>query len=133
MEKMEKLCLDTNVLVNLLRNKQEEVMFIKESESIYDLSISSITLYELYYGALKSNNSDKNMNKVKEITEDLEILDFTSDCAEAAAIIQSNLEKSGNSIEIRDLFIASVALKNDCKLKTGNKKHFDKIPNLTLV
>lgn len=130
---MEKICLDTNILVNLLRNKKEEVDFIKDNESNCEFSTTSITVYELFYGALKSAKPEKNVKEVKELINDLEILEFTNSCAEKAAFIQTALEKAGNSTEIRDLFIASIAMINNTSLKTHNKKHFSNIESLKIL
>ena len=51
----DKICLDTDFLVNFLRNKKEEADFIKENEISKNLATTYINLFELYYGAYKSS------------------------------------------------------------------------------
>ena len=53
--------------------------------------------------------------------------------AEKVSDIKKELKSKGNIIEIRDIFIASTAINNNCILATFNKKHFSKINELKLL
>ena len=59
-----KICLDTDFLVNFLRNKKDKVDFIINNENQVVFTTTFITLFELFYGAHKSNR-EENVNKVK--------------------------------------------------------------------
>ncbi|MBI5389090.1 type II toxin-antitoxin system VapC family toxin [Candidatus Woesearchaeota archaeon] len=59
-----KICLDTDILVNFLRDRPQEVVFIENHEEDFSLYTTEINIFELYYGAYKSNNPDE---KIKEI------------------------------------------------------------------
>ena len=129
----DKICLDTDFLVNFLRNKNEEAEFIKTSEASKELVTTCITLFELYYGAYKSKEAENNLNAISSLANRIEILDFSSESAKKAGEILSKLEKQGKPIEFRDIFIGAIALSNNCSIKTYNIKHFSRIEGLSLI
>ena len=55
-----KICIDTDILVDFLRNEEKAVEFIKEHEERNELATTHINLFELYYGAYKSNKKTEN-------------------------------------------------------------------------
>lgn len=129
---MEAICLDTDFLVNFLRNKSEEVEFIREHESNSRLAISLISLFELYYGAYKSR-VPHNVQQVEELQKRLTLLHLSPEAAKKAGDILAALERKGTAIEFRDLFIGVIAQTEGFSIKTYNKKHFLRIPGLTVV
>ena len=48
------ICLDTDFLVDLLRNKSEAVQWVKEHEDEDILATTIVNVYEIYSGAYKS-------------------------------------------------------------------------------
>ena len=60
-------------------------------------------------------------------------MDFSEICARKASEISKDQKKAGKTMEIRDLFIASTAIANNCALATLNKKHFQNIKELKLL
>ena len=127
----DKLCLDTDFLVNFLRNKKEEVDFIVENESKSVLATTFINLFELYYGAYKSRRVE-NVIKLEEITHRLTLLNLSREAVKRAGTLLVVLEQQGNTIDFRDLLIGSIAQTEGFCLKTNNKKHFQKIPELII-
>jgi len=67
------------------------------------------------------------------LTEDLISLPLTSIVADQAATIYQLLKSKNQLIEMRDIFIAAMALVEDLPILTRNAKHFDRIPRLDLV
>ena len=133
MEKLEnKICLDTDFLINFLRNNEEEVNFIKDNED-KSLATTYINLFELYYGAHKSEFKKQNVNGVSLLVERLEILNFSIEVVNKAGEILAELEKKGNLIDFRDILVGTVSLMNDYSLKTNNVKHFEKISGLKII
>ena len=63
----DKICLDTDVLVNFLRGKENEKEYIKRRESSVVLATTFLNLFELYWGAYKSKRA-QNIVKVEEYT-----------------------------------------------------------------
>lgn len=128
----DKICLDTDFLVNLLRNKKEESEFAHAHEGLVFFATTVITIFELYHGAYKSGVW-KNIEKVHELQEKVRILPFTNRAAEKAGSTLADLEKKGTPIEFRDLFIGTIAEIEGFSMKTHNKKHFSRIPGLKIV
>lgn len=129
----DKICLDTDFLVNFLRNRKEEVEFIRENEVDKDLATTYINLFELYHGAYKSSEKQNNLQAILELTNRIEILNFSNDPVKKAGEILVKLEKEGKSIEFRDLFIGTIALVNNFAVKTKNIKHFNRIEGLIIL
>lgn len=133
MERLEtQICLDTDFLVNFLRNKREEVEFIEENETQTIFSTTSINLFELYYGAYKSGVVE-NLLKLEELQQRLRILPTSTEAMRKAGEILAILEKQGQLLDFRDLLIGTIALTEKISLKTLNKKHFTRIPNLNVL
>ncbi len=122
----DKLCLDTDFLVNFLRNKPEEVEFIAAQETRVVLATTYINLFELYYGAYKSRRQE-NITALEELQHRLVVLNLTKEAVRKAGQLLASLEKKGDMIEFRDLLIGCIAETEGFCLKTNNKKHFQKI------
>ena len=127
-----KICLDTDFIIDFLKNRQEAVNWIKDNEETSDLATTAITVFELYYGEYK-NKYKGNPEKLDLFIESLNILDITKITAKEAGKIAAQLEKEGELLEFRDILIAAATLLNQYALKTNNKKHFERIKRLTLV
>ena len=83
--------LDTNIIIYSLKGSQQ----IKEKleKHILDpLSISVITLMELYYGAYKSQKVESNLAKIKQLENSLEIIPVDLEVVEIFGMIKSKLE-----------------------------------------
>ncbi len=128
-----KICLDTSILVDFLRNKPDAVSWIKQSEETSSLATTTINLFELYYGAYKSLAREKNLKALDELKSRLIILNISEKIAQEASKQLAKLESEGNEIDFRDLFIGVTALSEGFAIKTVNQKHFSKIEGLTLT
>jgi len=127
----DKICLDTDFLVNFLRNKKEDVDFIVQKEQKVIFATTFINLFELYYGAYKSG-SLANVLRVEELQHRLNILNLSNEAVKKAGQVLATLEKKGELIDFRDLLIGCVAETESFCLKTYNRKHFQRIPELVL-
>ncbi|MBE9485519.1 MAG: type II toxin-antitoxin system VapC family toxin [Bacteroidetes bacterium] len=127
------LIVDTDILIDLLREKDYAVSLIKKLEDEVELAISSINAFELYRGAYKSQNQEKNLASVKGLLNSLYMLNTDEDSMEIAGKITARLERGGNMIDIRDLLIASIALVNGFGVLTNNVRHFNRVPHLRVV
>ena len=128
-----KICLDTDILINFLRNKKEEVDFIKENEVDKKLATTNVNLFELYFGAYKSDQRQQNLDAIKHLSSRIDILNFSDESVKKSGELLANLEKDGKTIEFRDLFIGTIALVNGYAIKTNNIKHFNRIEGLKLL
>ncbi len=127
-----KICLDTDFLVNLLREIPEEVEFAKRKEERSILATTYISLFELYYGAFKSAQTERNLKAVNALLNRMEILNLSIDAVIKAGKTLAELEKAGKSMDFRDLFIGCIAASNGYSIKTRNIRHFSMIPGLKI-
>jgi len=124
--------LDSTVLINLLRGREEEKKLVEMLEERCVLSTTTINAFELYYGAYKSGIK-KRISDVKALLSTILVIGFSERAAEKAGEIISELEKKGKPIDVRDLFIGSIASTEGFTLITHNKKHFKNIPKLDVA
>jgi predicted nucleic acid-binding protein len=97
------------------------------------ISISVITLMELYYGARKSRNVAINLAKIKVLEQSIETLSIGLESTEIFGLLKGQLEIAGNRLDDFDLIIASCATAHNLTLVTNNTKHFQRIDGLKLA
>ncbi|MCB1193421.1 MAG: type II toxin-antitoxin system VapC family toxin [Leptospiraceae bacterium] len=124
--------LDTNICIYIIKNKPSDVLDIFHSKSILDISISSITVAELRYGAEKSSFPEKNHSALDDFLSPFTIFPFDEVCSTYYGSLRKILENKGQVIGSMDLMIASCALKNNLILVTNNTKEFERIPELKI-
>jgi len=124
---MEKIVLDTDIAIDLLRGIQKNVDLIKRLEKDKILATTDITAFELYYGAYLSKKEKENVLAVKEFLKKLVLLSTDEESMEIAGLIMANLKEKGEFLDVRDVLIAAICLTNECKILTKNKKHFQRI------
>ena len=106
-----KTIIDTDVLIDLLRNKKEAVAFVSRlQDKNLLLSTTVINQFELHYGAHKSGNPEKNLQATKKLLNKLQILPLTPKSAQKAGHIFAELETKGQTIGLRDTLIGAIAL-----------------------
>jgi tRNA(fMet)-specific endonuclease VapC len=136
MGKMEtiKTIIDTDILIDLLRNKQEAVTLIARlEEKNFLLSTTVVNAFELHYGAHKSKQPEKNLQSTKKLLSRLVVLPLTPKSAQKAGHIYAELEKKGQSIGLRDTLIGAIALTREYSVATRNVEHFRKITDLKII
>jgi tRNA(fMet)-specific endonuclease VapC len=127
----DKICIDTDVLADFLRDKDYAVKWMDENKN-KNLATTSINIFELYYGAQKYHNPQAATTSVDKLREMLKSLNLTDNSAKRAGKILADLEKGGNMIDIKDILIGSIALEGEYMLKTNNKKDFGRMKELKL-
>ncbi|MEE4262213.1 MAG: PIN domain-containing protein [Desulfobacteraceae bacterium] len=124
--------LDINIISYWMRGDLKLINRIR-GFSPSDLSLSTITLAEIYYGIEKSPVKKKERRlKIDSIKSELEIFPFNEQAAVKYSIIRVELEKQGQPISERDTQIAAIALANKLCLVTHNTKEFIRIPKLRI-
>lgn len=130
---MEKIIIDSDVLIDLLKNIPATIEKIKELKEKNELGTTDVNAFELYLGAYKSKKHEKELADVKGLLNTLSLTSTNEDSMEMAAKILVDLEKGGRPIALRDLFIGAICLTNSFQLWTRNKKHFENIEGLKLL
>jgi len=124
------ILIDTSILIDFLRKQNKEKTFLwKLKERYKNLSISSVSVFELYAGA----NDHKKINDVKSLLQWLDIIEFDEEIAEMAGKIFIVLKKQNNIIDYRDLFIGATAVFYNFGIATLNIGHFENIPNIKIL
>ncbi|WP_462186259.1 MULTISPECIES: PIN domain-containing protein [unclassified Frankia] len=126
--------LDTNTVVALLRNKPAGVRErYREAEASEDyLALSSVVLFELWYGVAKSAQVPENTERLRILLSgDLDLLDFDDEDARTAGEVRAALEKAGTPIGAYDLLIAGQALRRGLTVVTANTSEFSRVTGLS--
>ncbi len=125
--------LDTNACIRYLNGRSESVRRHVESLHPKNIVLCSVVKAELFYGAMKSANPDRNVRTQKRFTGRFVSLPFDDNAAEIYGRVRSELEKSGRPIGPNDLMIAAIALNHDVTLVTHNTKEFDRVKRLKMT
>ena len=121
---------DTNIIVPFLNGDESIVSQFKELETI---QLPSITLGELYFGAYKSSNTDRNLAKIKEfIRLYCKVYYPTSVTAQVYGRLKQILGKQGTPIPENDIWIAALTKENELLLVTRDK-HFTNLQELDVI
>ena len=127
---MERYLLDTNVIVEMLRGNRKVIGQI-ERHGRQNCFISEITIAELYYGAIRSENS-KHLDDIEIIESLFQIVPLYPSFLDYAKI-RHHLTSTGLGIDTFDMLIGASAVQGNYVLITHNKKHFSRIPKLQLA
>ena len=122
---MEIVLLDTNILIEILKGNDKTISKIEALEA--KLSISSITVMELYYGALNKTE----LGKLEKFVSLFNIIELNENISKKATILVKRYAKS-HTLNIPDSLIASTALVLNAKLVTYNTKDFKYIDGIML-
>ena len=123
--------LDTNICIYTIKNHPAQLrdLFNQHSDQ---LSISSITLAELFFGAEKSSQTERNLKNIEGFSARLEVLPFSDTAALHYGQIRAELERTGTPIGPYDLMIAGHARSEGLVLVTNNTREFERVSGLRL-
>ena len=130
------ICLDTNVVIDLLKGPQSPVRTKCEAalEAGFPVAVSTVVLFELWYGAWKSSRQEGNAMKISELlASPIRVLDFQTEDADEAGKIRATLKRTGTPIGPYDVLIAAQARRRDALLVTANTREFARVPGLQLT
>lgn len=123
---MAKIVLDTNILIEILKNNTQTLRAVEALEG--ELCISAITVMELYFGARDKTE----LSKLKKFIEIFHLIDIDAAISHQAVLLIEKYAKS-HHLDIPDALIASSAIVNDTLLMTYNHKDFKYIDGLRLL
>ena len=128
---MLKYMLDTNIIIYIMKNRPAQVKkrFKQHKEQ---LSISSITLGELVFGAEHSQQQERNLSDIEAMIARLEVLPFDNKPVYHFGQIRAALYNIGKPIGPYDMMIAGHARSSGLILVTNNIREFERVPGLQL-
>ena len=127
-----KYMLDTNICIYLIKQKPAVVLERFRQTDISEISISSITLSELFYGVSKSSKPEQNLMALTQFAAPLEIMPFGGEAAQYYGDLRAHIEIQGTTIGSLDMLIAAHAISLSSILITNNEKEFNRVANLKI-
>jgi predicted nucleic acid-binding protein len=123
------ILVDTSILIDYYRKTDKaKSAWINLIDRGYEFAISVITKYELDSGATQSQISFWDT-----IIMTILVIPLDENCVNTAVQFNSSLKKKRKQIDIADLFIAATAVNFKLPLATLNKKHFERIDEITVI
>ena len=126
--------LDTNVCIAVLNESAPpvETRIVKELREEAQLFVSSVSVFELWYGVAKSSRRESNTQKLKAFLANwIRLLAFEEQDAHLAGELRAEIERSGKPVGQYDLLIAGQALRHNMTLVTANAREFGRIKGLS--
>ncbi|BAY24066.1 PIN domain protein [Calothrix sp. NIES-2100] len=111
--------------INSVRTKVSEIGWEQ-------ISICSITVAELYFGAYNSQRVVENLARAEDFIQNLPVVPLTTPALKKFGELKAELRRRGQPIAEFDLLIASVALTGNYILVTNNTRHYSRIIGLQL-
>jgi tRNA(fMet)-specific endonuclease VapC len=125
--------LDTDMCIYLL-NGDERIKGKVAQVGVEAISVSILTVGELYFGAYNSARLEANMERIHKFLSypGPIVLAIDDDAAEYFGKFKAALRREGKPIGDVDLLIAGVAASRGLKVVTNNTEHFERIADISL-
>lgn len=124
--------LDTNVCIRLLNNSSQSVTTRLTTHQPNDIYLCAVVQVELYYGAYRSNQAQRNLILLERFFRQFVVLPLDTQAAKVAGRIRCELAASGIPVGPNDLLIAAIALVNNLVLVTHNTREFSRVQGLVI-
>jgi tRNA(fMet)-specific endonuclease VapC len=121
--------LDTNICIYVIKTYPETVRE-KFNTLAEQLSISSVTLGELHYGAEKSQRRAQNLGAIEDFVARLEVLPFGTKAAVHYGQVRAELERAGTPCGPHDMQIGGHARSEGLIVVTNNIREFGRMPGV---
>ena len=125
--------LDTNACIALINGDPAAVRarLQKETAAGARVLVSSIALFELWYGVAKSSRHDFNRKRLEAfLAGPVLVLPFEDADSRVAGSVRAVLEAAGKPIGAYDLLMAGQALRWQLTLVTSNVSEFSRVKGL---
>lgn len=126
------ILLDTNVLSALMQREPEPaVVAWLDAQGAESVWISSVTLFEARYGIAllpegqRKTRLEHELDQLMQAEFGQRVLVFDAQAARQAALLAARRKAQGRNVDVRDTWIAGVAIAHGATLATRNTRHFD--------
>lgn len=131
------ICLDANVLIAVINGRPPAVRERLRAEimSGAPIAVPAIVLFEMRYGAAKSDRRARSEAALDDVMSSLGLtpLSFDAEDAAHAGDIRAHLERRGQPIGWYDYLIAAQARRRGAVLVTANRQEFERVPGLVVT
>lgn len=125
--------LDTNVCIILINGTSQvsRKRFNRAVAAGDQIFVSSIAMFELWYGVFNSSRAQFNSSRLAAFLEGpIGLLDFDEDDARAAGLIRAALKQKGCPMGSYDVLLAGQAVQRSLTLVTANISEFSRVEEL---
>jgi predicted nucleic acid-binding protein len=133
------LILDSSVLIAAERqgrNARQMLAAIASTAGETEIALSVVTIIELAHGAARADTAERKAKReqfIQELLTALPVHPLTVPVALRAGQIDGESQAKGVRLPLADLLIGVTALEFGYSVATGNLRHFQRIPGLSLV
>jgi tRNA(fMet)-specific endonuclease VapC len=124
--------LDTNAWIRYLNPQPSSVKERVNKTPTHSLLLCSVVKSELYYGAYKSTQKERNLLSLEYLFAQFSSIVFDDESARLAGDIRATLANQGTPIGLYDVQIAAIALKHNLILVTHNVGEFSRVQGLNI-
>ena len=122
------MLLDTSFLIDLMNGDKDAISKARElEENLIQQRLSSMTLFELYYGIARSNQSDAEREKVETVLSSKPVHPTDTAVMRKAGRLSGQLVNEGNTVDDGDVIIAATAEVVEEPVLTRNLKDFERL------
>ena len=115
-----KLLLDTSVLIDVLRRRNQRREFVAElARAGHSFSTSMLNVAEIYAGMRPGEEPD-----AEALFASLQLYELSGRSARLAGEMKNLWSKKGRTLTLADAIVAAVAIEQGCQLLTDNRKDF---------
>lgn len=127
------IMLDTNAVIAIMNDSPRLVadVLAERLAARENVAVSSIVLFELWFGIAKSHRKSGNAEKLSDfLAAPIQQLVFDSEDGLVAGKVRQELASKGTPIGPYDVLIAGQALRHGATLVTANSKEFKRVKGL---
>jgi predicted nucleic acid-binding protein len=115
-----KLLLDTSVLIDVLRRRNQRREFIAELvQAGHLLSTATLNVAELFAGMRANEEAQAEM-----LLAGLEVYELSGSGARLAGKFKNAWSRKGRTLTLADTIVAAIAVEQACQLLTDNQRDF---------
>jgi tRNA(fMet)-specific endonuclease VapC len=119
--------IDTDVAIDYLKGKKGAVDRLQDIPSP---ALPAPVAAELYYGAYRSGNPEKNTASLSKFLKAFDLLGTDQPTSRIFGILKAGQEAKGQARDDFYLLIAASCIANGCTLVTRNIRHYADLPGL---
>ncbi len=97
------------------------------------LGVSIVSLAELYDGVFGATNPERSEQALRTFIDRVHIVDLDEAICRIFAKERSRLRSAGTPVPDFDLLIGSTAIRHNLTLLTNNRRHFERLQDLSIV
>jgi len=131
--------LDSSPVITAERTKQPILEFIGaifRAHGSLELSLSPVTVAELVHGIYRSKSAEAGQRRrryIEELVSLVPVHPVTNRTGWLVGQIEGEEAAKGSVLPFNDLMIAAAAIEQGYAVLTGNLRHFQRIPGLTVI